>query len=296
MTIGPIPTPISSAMLSYPQLNAGMNGSWPANSRRKAGTLKQYLALFAWLGLLGCDRTDPPSSVQTTDPVGATPKSPDLRLTHTEKKTPRKSESGLRILALGDSYTIGECVRIPERWPNQLAEKLRNSGADVATPVFIAETGWRTDDLARAIDRQQPQGPFDLVTLLIGVNNQYQGRSVDDYRPEFKDLLARAIAFAGDRPQRVVVVSIPDYGMTPFGRKRDRAKIGREIDAFNVVAREETLAAKAHWINVTEDSRKGGEDRSLIARDGLHPSGAMYAGWVRAVFPTVIRELKVGSR
>ena len=140
-----------------------------------------------------------------------------------------------RFLALGDSYTIGESVAEHERWPNQLAEIVKT-----AKPQIIAKTGWTTDELSAAIDAADPQGRFDLVTLLIGVNNQYRGRDAEEYRRQFVGLLNRAIEFAGGKPDRVVVVSIPDWGVTPFAAKRDRAVIAREIDRFNAINLAET--------------------------------------------------------
>jgi lysophospholipase L1-like esterase len=184
-----------------------------------------------------------------------------------------------RYLALGDSYTIGESVAEADRWPNQLARAL---GA--ANPEIIARTGWTTDELSAEIDRFLPKGPYELVTLLIGVNNQYRARDVNQYRKEFAVLLKRAIGFAGGDPQRVIVVSIPDWGVTPFAEGRDRAKIAREIDQYNAVNREETAKAGAKYADITPISRR--DDPSLIAGDGLHPSGKQYAEWVKAITPS----------
>jgi lysophospholipase L1-like esterase len=189
----------------------------------------------------------------------------------------------MRILCLGDSYTIGESVPVAERWPVQLAEVLRERGMDVADPVIIAKTGWTTDELSEAIDEADPQGPFDLVTLLIGVNNQYRGRSAEEYRRQFHGLLARAIGFAGGRAGRVIVLSIPDWGVTPYAADRDRQQISREIDAFNAINREETGKAGARYVDITPISREAVSQPALIAEDGLHPSGGMYRRWVEAV-------------
>ena len=186
-------------------------------------------------------------------------------------------------LALGDSYTIGESVAEDERWPNQLARAI---GLD--KPLIIAKTGWTTDELSAAIDKADPRGPYDLVTLLIGVNNQYRGRDAEQYRREFAALLARAIGFAGGNPSRVVVVSIPDWGVTPFAANRDRAKIGAEIDHFNAINREETLKAKARYVDITPVSRRAATDASFVAADGLHPSGKMYAEWVKLITPEAL--------
>lgn len=181
-----------------------------------------------------------------------------------------------RYLALGDSYTIGESVDPGERFPVQLARAL-----NLGEPQIIARTGWTTDELNAAIDAANPQGPFDLVTLLIGVNNQYRGRSADEYRTQFAALLQRAVGFAGGDPSRVIVVSIPDWGVTPFAEGRDRAKIATEIDQFNAVNREEAQRAGAKWVDITPISR--GSDAALVAADGLHPSGKQYAEWAKAI-------------
>ncbi|HET7435871.1 MAG TPA: SGNH/GDSL hydrolase family protein [Thermoanaerobaculia bacterium] len=186
--------------------------------------------------------------------------------------------SATRYLALGDSYTIGESVPEADRFPVQLARAL-----NIAPPQIIAKTGWTTDELNAAIDAANPQGPFDLVTLLIGVNNQYRGRDINEYRTQFAALLQRAIGFAGGDARKVVVVSIPDWGVTPFAEGRDRAKIGEEIDAFNAVNREETAKAGARYADITAGSRNAATDASLVAGDGLHPSGKMYADWVSAI-------------
>jgi lysophospholipase L1-like esterase len=187
-----------------------------------------------------------------------------------------------RFLALGDSYTIGESVAVADRWPNQLTRTLQSKGIDVASPEIIAKTGWTTDELSSAIDAAKPHGPYSLVTLLIGVNNQYRGRDAGQYRKEFAALLQRAIGFAGGDARRVVVVSIPDWGVTPFAEGRDRAKIGAEIDRFNAIAAEETKRAGAKYADITPVSRK---KPTLVAPDGLHPSAAMYAQWVTVISP-----------
>lgn len=191
----------------------------------------------------------------------------------------------IRFLALGDSYTIGEAVLESERWPVQLAALLQASGVPIEPPQIIATTGWTTDELSAGIDRANPQGPFELVSLLIGVNNQYRGRSVDEYRAEFVALLTRAVKYAGDAPQRVLVLSIPDWGVTPFAKPADRTRIANEIDAFNKVNGEEAERVGAHYVDITPISRRAAYEPNLIANDGLHPSGAMYAEWAELAFP-----------
>lgn len=188
-----------------------------------------------------------------------------------------------RYLALGDSYTIGESVAEAERFPAQLARRL-----GYAEPQVIARTGWTTDELNAAIDEADPKGPFDLVTLLIGVNNQYRGRSADEYRTQFTALLQRAIGFAGGEPRRVVVVSIPDWGVTPFAEGRDRARIAAEIDQFNAINREEAARAGTKWVDITPISR--GTDPALVAADGLHPSGKQYEEWMREIGNAVMSD------
>jgi lysophospholipase L1-like esterase len=196
----------------------------------------------------------------------------------------------MRYLALGDSYTIGESVSSLERFPAQLTTQLRTHGLDVAESEIIARTGWTTDELNRAIDANEPQGTFDLVTLLIGVNNQYRGRESEAYRPEFVHLLGRAIRYAENRPSHVIVVSIPDWGVTPFGK--DRQQVGAEIDAFNTVNRQETLRLGAHYVDITPISREALHDTELIAQDGLHPSGKMYARWVELILPVALQVME----
>lgn len=191
-----------------------------------------------------------------------------------------------RFLALGDSYTIGESVPVEERWPNELAREL-----GWPEPQIIAKTGWTTDELNAAIDAAKPQGPFDLVTLLIGVNNQYRGRDAEEYRREFAGLLRRAIGFAGGDARKVVVVSIPDWGVMPFAKDRDRRKIAAEIDRFNAINREETVRAGARYADVTAISRRAASDPALVAGDGLHPSGSMYRQWVAAIRPEALAAL-----
>ena len=190
------------------------------------------------------------------------------------------------FLALGDSYTIGEGVTPGGRWPALLAARLREDGVDIADPQIVATTGWTTHELAAAMDEASFAPPYDLVTLLIGVNNQYRGRGVDQYRAQFHDLLQRAIDLAGASAAHVIAVSIPDWGVTPFAARegRDAACVAREIDAFNAAACAETAAVGAHWVDVTSVSRATGSRDELVT-DGLHPSGAQYARWVNVILP-----------
>lgn len=192
----------------------------------------------------------------------------------------------LSYLALGDSYTIGEGIDPAARWPQQLVAGLRDIGVAVDDPQIIATTGWTTDELAAGIDAAAPQGPFDLVSLLIGVNDQYRGRSVDDYRPRFTALLQRALGFAGDRAQRVLVLSIPDWGVTPYARahNRDRVQVGQELDAYNAAAAAICAEHGVAFIDITDLSRVPGAEAVMLVDDGLHPSAAMYALWTERAF------------
>ena len=196
--------------------------------------------------------------------------------------------SGSRYLTLGDSYTIGEGVAEGERWPMQLVDALRSRGVRIQDPLIIARTGWTTDELDAAITASEPSGSFELVTLLIGVNDQYRGRTAEQYREPFRKLLQRAIAFAGGVPSKVVVVSIPDWGVTPYADGRDRAAIARAIDEFNAVNREETQKAGARYVDITGLSRKLGDDRTQLVADGLHPSGSQYTRWTQLVLPVTL--------
>lgn len=192
--------------------------------------------------------------------------------------------TSIDFLALGDSYTIGEGVEPSARWPIRLADALRRDGI-VAAPRIIATTGWTTDELTAAIDAAEPVGRFDLVSLAIGVNNQYRDRSVEDYRAEFAELLRRALGFAGQAAERVFVLSIPDWSVTPFAEKsgRDQQAIAQEIDAFNEAAHDICVRQGVAFIDITPLSRMHG--RVMLAEDGLHPSAAMYAEWMRLIYP-----------
>ena len=184
----------------------------------------------------------------------------------------------LSFLALGDSYTIGESVEEAERWPVQLKDSLDTRGITVDQPKIIATTGWRTDQLKQAM---QPLDKFDydMVSLLIGVNNQYQGKSVEEYEPEFEELLGLAIERAGGDKDKVFVVSIPDYGYTTFG-KANQEKISSELDEYNAVNLSISKEYGVRYFDITPISRNGLDDPSLVARDGLHPSGKQYSLWV----------------
>ena len=193
----------------------------------------------------------------------------------------------LSYLALGDSYTIGEGVAEPGRWPLRLTATLRAEGIALADPRIIATTGWTTDELSSAMDAGEPLGEWDFVSLLIGVNDQYRGRDIDDYVGAFAPLLQRAIALAGGRAERVLVLSIPDWGVTPFARDsgRDIAQIAAELDAYNEAAREICASLGVAFVDIAGISRDGGGEPGMLADDGLHPSAAMYARWTEAALP-----------
>lgn len=194
---------------------------------------------------------------------------------------PRKT---IRCLALGDSYTIGESVREKDHWPNQLAKLLEAEGIQ-AEVTIIARTGWTIRELWDGIQSNPPEMTYDLVTLLIGVNDQYRGYDVNGYREDFRFMLGKAIEYAGGNPNHVIVLSIPDWGVTPFAAERDRKQISLQIDEFNAVNAEETRSANAHYVDVTTISRMAVNDNELIAQDGLHPSGKMYAIWAEKALP-----------
>ncbi|MCK6583057.1 MAG: SGNH/GDSL hydrolase family protein [Anaerolineales bacterium] len=197
----------------------------------------------------------------------------------------------LRYLALGDSYTIGESVEEAERFPNQLAALLADEGFSVDVKI-IARTGWTTDELWQGIQKEDITPPYDMVSLLIGVNNQYRGRDIEEYREGFIFLLNKAIEYAGGDVKRVIVFSIPDWGVTPFAAGRNTTQIASEIDAFNQVNLEESQKAGAHYVDVTPVSRKAEEDPTLVAGDGLHPSGKMYSEWAKSALPIALGILK----
>jgi lysophospholipase L1-like esterase len=227
------------------------------------------LGLFA---LLGCstDLDSPPADLFQSGDTVSTPKS-------------------MRYLALGDSYTIGQGVQVADRWPVILSERLRAQGLPVDSTRIIARTGWTTANLLQGIATGQPGHDQDLVSLLIGVNNEYQYRPIDEYEMQFRQCLDTAIALAGGRKARVFVVSIPDYGYTPFGQSNQTVISGR-IDAFNEVNRTVTAAYGIRYFDITPSSRQSRSD--WVASDGLHPSGAQYSAWVDVMLEGVATMLR----
>jgi lysophospholipase L1-like esterase len=231
----------------------------------------RYILLFSCIVLVRCARNEASSK-----PVG-------------ETELP-----AFRYLALGDSYTIGESVSVEDRWPNQLATLLESESIKTEVTI-IARTGWTTSELWQGIQAEEMEPPYDLVSLLIGVNNQYRGYAINEYRDQFNFLLHKSIEYAGGDANRVLVLSIPDWGATPFASGRDREQIAREIDEFNLVNREMSEIAGAHYVDVTPISREVVNDIALIATDGLHPSGKMYALWAEKTLP-VAKEILSDSK
>lgn len=207
--------------------------------------------------------------------------------------TTRGSTAATSLLSLGDSYTIGEGVDPADRWPDRLVRGLRGRGFVVADPTIIARTGWTTDELSAAIDQTAPRGSFDLVTLLVGVNDQYRGRLAAEYRGPFRALLERAVGFAASVPDRVIVLSIPDWSVTPFASGRDRRRIAVEIEEYNAINSEEAHRTGAHYVDVTRLSKNAANDPSLLADDGLHPSARMYEMWAEIVLPVAEQAIAV---
>ena len=201
----------------------------------------------------------------------------------------------LRYLALGDSYTIGEGVSANERWPVQLATAARAAGAPLGDPDIVAKTGWTTTDLLGALDALATslRGHYDLVSLLIGVNDQYRALGARVFRGGLVELLSRAVRYAGNEPARVLAISIPDWGVTPFAETdpRESVAIANDIDDFNEVIRREARAVDATFVEVTSASRSAARDRALLVADGLHPSAVMYADWVRIILPEALRAI-----
>ncbi|UPL48278.1 SGNH/GDSL hydrolase family protein [Hymenobacter sublimis] len=201
---------------------------------------------------------------------------------------PAPNSAPISYLALGDSYTIGEGVGEADRWSVQLARQGQTAG--IQPPDIIAQTGWTTAQLLQAIRASNTTRTYELVSLLIGVNNQYQGLPLTTYRAEFRELLQTATRFAGGRPGRVVVLSIPDWGQSPYARRLDPARIASEIDQYNAVARQECTQAGVAFVDITDLTRAAGGDPTQFANDGLHYSGKQMQQWALRAWP-VVRQL-----
>ena len=192
-----------------------------------------------------------------------------------------------KFLALGDSYTVGASVTFSERWPVQFLDELKLYTTVLDTLQIIATSGWRVDQLKFGMDNSNLEPPYGLVSLLIGVNNQYQGQNANDFRPEFIEMLEKSLKLVNNRKERFFVISIPDWGASPYGFGFDRAKVSKEINEFNSVVKEESEKRGLRYFDITAISRRALIDRTLIASDGLHPSGKMYKLWVDMMIPEI---------
>lgn len=202
------------------------------------------------------------------------------------------------FLALGDSYTVGEGVPSEHRWPDRLACALGTAGLELGKPKVIAQTGWTCAELSAAIAAAQPLGHWRLVSLLIGVNDQYRGYPLADYAPNVAGLLDQAIALADGHTQHVLVLSIPDWSVTPFARAEghEPALIAAQIDRYNAIARAQAEQRSVTFLDITAVSRQHGADSTLLAADGLHPGAAMHALWASAALPVVHAMLSKQTR
>ncbi|MFZ1314203.1 MAG: SGNH/GDSL hydrolase family protein [Chitinophagaceae bacterium] len=233
--------------------------------------MKRLLPLLLPFFLIACEKT-----VNTTVPINNNPPPGNALKTW---------------LALGDSYTIGQGVGDAERFPAQTANWLKQNGININIPYYIATTGWTTVNLQSAINDQNP-GTYDVVSLLIGVNDQYQTHDTTGYRQRFTDLLVKAIQLARGKKENVFVLSIPDYSVTPFAAGNDTARIRQEIDWFNAINKSVTNSYNCPYLDITPSTREGRYDRSLIAADGLHPSGLEYRRWAFRLGPMMLPVLR----
>ncbi|WP_052599759.1 SGNH/GDSL hydrolase family protein [Aureispira sp. CCB-QB1] len=232
--------------------------------------MKHQLLLFCFIVITINSCTIPPSSLQRT----------------------QDKPAALSYLALGDSYTIGESITSNQRWPILLTEALQTKGYTFQTPDIIAQTGWRTDHLLNAMQEQLSSSQqYDLVSILIGVNNQFQNTSIQKYEQDLKILFDQAISQCKTGRNGVFVLSIPDYGATPYGLPRAK-QIGKAIDEWNAVYQKIATMYQLPWFDITPISRTATKEKELIAKDGLHPSGKMYQLWVDAIVEKVIDCLK----
>ncbi|MEP6597314.1 MAG: SGNH/GDSL hydrolase family protein, partial [Ginsengibacter sp.] len=237
-----------------------------------SSTMKHLLPFsIIFLSLISCAKKNDDTIVNPITPVGTIHKS---------------------YLALGDSYTIGESVAETERFPVQTVQLLRAQNIDISNPDIIAVTGWTTGNLINALKDNSTKTNYSVVSILIGVNNQYQGRSLDEYKTEFATLLTKAISYAGNNKGHVFVLSIPDYSVTPFASGSYMIKVAQEIDDFNAANKNISLNAGVHYLDITPTSRDAKRDPSLTAVDGLHPSGIQYKKWSDLLAPLMLKELQ----
>jgi lysophospholipase L1-like esterase len=186
-------------------------------------------------------------------------------------------------LALGDSYTIGEGIPLHESYPYQTVQLLRKEGWHIHAPEIVAKTGWTSKELAEHLLHTKLNEHYDFVTLLIGVNNQYRGLSTKDFETDLDFIIKKAIHFAAEKPHQVILISIPDWGVTPFAKDRDVAKISSDIDAFNAIVEAKAAQHQTHYISITEGTRLANDDSSLLTTDGLHYSAKAMQEWAIAV-------------
>lgn len=195
-------------------------------------------------------------------------------------------------LALGDSYTIGEAVPLSKSFPYQLVQLLRKKEYNFSAPEIIAETGWTSDELQEAINNYTLLSKYDFVTLLIGVNNQYRGRDAIEYKEQFEELLKKAIDLANSKKEHVLVISIPDYSITPYAKSMDVDKISKEIEVFNGINKALSIQYKVQYVDITTGSKEAKKDVSLITQDGLHPSEKEYSKWAEKIVDVITSQLK----
>jgi len=207
------------------------------------------------------------------------------------QEKPPAPDKQYSYLALGDSYTIGEKVASHENFPNQVTSILKEKGYKFEDPKIVAQTGWTTDELKDAIYKARLRKGYDFVTLLIGVNNQYRGRRVEEYIPEFESLLQQAVTFASHDTSHVFILSIPDWGVTPFAADKDRKLIAAEIERYNTANQRVAGKYKVHYIDITNSTREAAQDSSLLTSDGLHPSGKEYAKWAKQIADLIQKKL-----
>jgi lysophospholipase L1-like esterase len=245
--------------------------------------MKHLLYLLLPILLVSCAQSLPPATAEITQTLEsegtAVPQQTDL------------PEQNIRFLALGDSYTIGQGVSDDERWPVQLAARLEEQGVDTQVTI-IARTGWTNENLLFSLATKPPDGKYDLVSVLIGVNDQFRGGEPEEYRFRFRELLEQAIGFAGNQPENVLVLSIPDWEVTPYAERMTRSSPEFSIDDFNAVNLHEAQAYGVHYVDITPISRRVTNDETLLAPDDLHPSGAMYSLWVDKMLPQVMEIIR----
>lgn len=237
--------------------------------------------LIALVVIAGCKKQETSAITVPVDAIVAPPVN-------------KPADTTLTYLALGDSYTIGQSVPSTQSFPFQLASQLRNNNYYVTDPVIIAQTGWTTADLKRAISNAALTKKFSFVTLLIGVNNQYQNGDTATYRADFDELVNTSILYANGLRNHVFVLSIPDWSVTPFASisRRNIATINAQINEYNAINESESKRLGVNYLNITDISREAKTDNTLLADDGLHPSGLMYLKWVKGLLPLVLPQLK----